>query len=186
MKKLLLSSVLFAIFAFSAVKSPGQTNNGTSPAITNAIPGQPFTQTLLDYFSRFDTNSTTFHKAKEIDVMISADTQNGITSAGLMLNYSLWNALGLEAGVRNAGIGGVVVDARAGLSASRVIFDVKASAYVDGGYNFLTKSAIMETGLRVMKAATPNTAFGIGTYLQADGHGLRGGAGISLLTVITF
>ena len=89
-------------------------------------------------------------------------------------------------GALMAGIGGVVVSAQGGLSVSRVIYDVKASFYVDGGYSFQLNTPYVESGVRVLKALSPNTAAGVGTYLQADGKGLRGGAGISLFTVITF
>ena len=162
-------------------------NNGTVAGISNAIPAaDTFLTTVQKYFTSFDTNSTTFKKANEIDVMVSADTKDGVTSAGLGLNYSLWSFVGVEGIVRNAGIGGVVVSAQGGVSVSRVIYDVKASFYVDGGYSFQLSTPYVESGVRVFKALSSNTAAGIGTYLQADAKGIRGGAGISLFTVITF
>ena len=162
-------------------------NNGTVAGISNAIPAaDTFLTTVQKYFTSFDTNSTTFKKANEIDVMVSADTKDGVTSAGLGLNYSLWSFVGVEGIVRNAGIGGVVVSAQGGVSVSRVIYDVKASFYVDGGYSFQLSTPYVESGVRVFKALSSNTATGIGTYLQADAKGIRGGAGISLFTVITF
>ena len=186
-----LVAVLASAADVSAQPTPQQqalaTNSGALAGVSNAIPAaDTFLTTVQKYFTSFDTNSATFKKASEIDVMVSADTKDGVTSAGLGLNYSLWKFVGVEGTVRNAGIGGVVVSAQGGLSVSRVIYDVKASFYVDGGYSFQLNTPYVESGVRVLKALSPNTAAGVGTYLQADGKGLRGGAGISLFTVITF
>ena len=108
-----LVAVLASAADVSAQPTPQQqalaTNSGALAGVSNAIPAaDTFLTTVQKYFTSFDTNSATFKKASEIDVMVSADTKDGVTSAGLGLNYSLWKFVGVEGTVRNAGIGGVV------------------------------------------------------------------------------
>jgi hypothetical protein len=83
-----------------------------TPATTSTNPPATAPATFVDslktYFGSFDTNSTTFKKANEIDVMVSADTQSGVTSAGLGLSYNLWSFVSVEEVTRNAGIGGTI------------------------------------------------------------------------------
>lgn len=150
---------------------PSPTNfAGLPPGLT---PQGSFFSSVSSYFTAFDTNSLTFQRTNEIDVFTGADTQDGITSASLSINYSLWKSIGIEETTRNAGIAGVVVSQQLGMSYSRVIYDLKLSAYLDGGYNLPRHGAFVECGLRAFKALTANTFAGVGLGMQADKSGLR-------------
>jgi hypothetical protein len=196
MKNKLTSLILTAGVAILALvfapSSHAQTNLLTGNPLTNAPAGltigqeTTFISTVQSYFSSFDTNSLTFKKTNEFDITAGADTQAGITSASLGINYSLWNNVGLDEVTRGAGIGGVIVSQQAGVSLSKVYYDVKLTAYLDGGWDFNQKSAFAEFGVRAFKALTENTFAGVGLALQADKSGLRESPLISIFTGFTF
>lgn len=156
-----------------------------APGLTLAQEGT-FIQTVQSYFTSFDTNSLTFHKTNEFDVFAGADTQSGVTSASLGINYSLWRNVSLDEVTRGAGIGGVILSQQLGVGVSKVYYDVKLTAYVDGGYSFERKSAFAEFGVRAFKSLTANTFLGAGLALQADRSGLRQSPVGSLFMGFTF
>lgn len=180
MKKLLLTSLLTLALAIPAFC---QTNNN-NPSVT-AAQDASFVSTVQSYFTSFDTNSQTFHRTNEVDVLVGADTQAGITSASLGLSYNLWKAVSIEEVTRGAGIGGVIVSQQLGVSVRKVIYDVNVQAYLDGGWSFTQKGMYAEVGLRALKAATANTFYGVGIAAQIDKTGVRTPV-LSIFTGFTF
>jgi len=91
--------------------------------------------------------------------------------------------LSLEVQGRDSGVAGSIVNAQAGLGLNYRYYDVKLTAYVDGGYNFMGVNKMFgEIGLRAQKALTKNTYAGIGLGVLIPG----GGRVIQAFTGFTF
>jgi len=191
-----------AVTAALALSAPAQTPSAPDGALPVNIPPTPtnfaalpapiqgFGTTLWQFVSSFDTNSTTFHGAHELDVTLGADTQAGVSSASLGLNYAVWQIdtntpVGIESMTRFAGLGGVILSQQAGFSISKVLYDTKFTGYLDGGYAMDRRRMFGEVGVQITKATTPNTFIGSRFGCQVDKDGPHT-AIISLLWGVKF
>lgn len=147
MKKLLL---LLAISA-SALVGNAQTN-----------PQQTFFKSFVEYFTQFDTNSTTF-KTDRVDVYTGVVQDSAVTADSLIvdLNFSKGGGFYGEGEVRNATIAGVIVEANVGGGYSIVHYDAKFSLGVNGGYDFRQGDPVIIFYADIKKALTENTFAGL-------------------------
>lgn len=192
MKKYIKSAaaalVLVPYFLVLAPASRAQTT-------TNVPPESTFFNSVLNYFSAFDTNSTTF-ATDTVDLWAGADTvnnQNLAASLGLELlpfrasTNSVAQNLSLESVTRNATVAGTIVSEQAGIGYNYSFHDTRLTGYVDAGYRFDTAQTYVAPGIRVKKALSANTYAGVGLELPVYfGHGSGQSAGAPSPTLSVF
>ncbi|HVU07649.1 MAG TPA: hypothetical protein VHG89_03800 [Verrucomicrobiae bacterium] len=150
------------MFALTAVALLCVAGKAQAQTETNLPPQTSFFGSVENYFTSFDTNSTTFTSERG-EVWTGVVYQNGLNFADdLGVDYNL-GAKGIYAeGIfRNAGIAGTIVGAQAGLGYSIVHFDTKLSVGVDGGYDFNRDNPCATFYVDARKALTENTFAGL-------------------------
>ncbi len=187
-----LAAGMVAVAIFTSHNVSAQTNGGPAPA----APEQSFFNSVAQYFSAFDTNSTTF-ATDTFDLWAGADTvnnQNLAASLGLEIlpfrtsTNTFASALSLESVTRNATVAGTIVSEQAGFGYNLTHFDTRLTGYVDAGYRFDTRQGYVAPGLRVKKALTENTYAGVGLELPVyftHGAGQSTGAASPTLSIFT-
>lgn len=150
MKKITLAILLFAAVAVNA-----QTNSAPS-----------FFGSVQNYFTSFDTNSTTF-LADNVDIWAGADTvDSSTTRASLGIAAMVYqHKLSIESITRSGAVGGTVVSQQFGVGYNITHFDTRFTGYIHAGYSLDSKRAYAAPGLRVMKALTANTYAGMSLEL---------------------
>lgn len=142
----------------------------TAPAPT---PQGTFFNSVAQFFTGFDTNSTTF-LTDTVDIWAGADTvnnQNMAASLGIEFlplhssSNSFLAALSVESVTRNATVAGTIVSEQAGFGYNFTHFDTRITGYLDGGYRFDTRQGYLAPGIRIKKALTENTYMGVGLEL---------------------
>ena len=182
-----LAAGALALALFVGHNAPAQTNGGS--------PQGTFYNSVAQYFSAFDTNSTTF-TTDTFDLWAGADTvnnQNLAASLGLEIlpfrssSNSVISVLSCESVTRNATVAGTIVSEQAGFGYNLTHFDTRLTGYVDAGYRFDTRQAYITPGLRVKKALTENTYAGVGIELPVYfNHGVGQSAGAPAPTLSVF
>jgi hypothetical protein len=169
-KSLLLSIALLLPFAATA-----QTNFGFAN----------FVNTVLGYFTSFNTNLDSTFGANKFDLWTGASSiQNAdqplVNDIGV--SYDIWRptpgagvavktALALENVIRNSGVAGTLTAENFGLGFSIIVHDVKLTLYGDAGY-LLEKDVSRsdrfygEIGMRVKKAIGLHFYSGVGLAAQ--------------------
>lgn len=147
MKKYLVSCFIAIAICTSA---RAQVNTNT--------PVGNFFQNTLAWFSSPDTNLFTFQKTHEFDIYVGADYQSGVNiSQHLGLSYDIFGPISVESITRNASVAGTIVGEQLSFGLNKVIYSIKATGYVGGGYDFFHKHMYGVLGARISKALTPNT-----------------------------
>ena len=189
-------SRLAAGLVAAALVTGGLPTAATAQTNTPATPEQTFFNSVAQYFSAFDTNSTTF-ATDMVNVWAGADTvnnQNLAASLGLEIlpfrtsTNAVVSALSLESVTRNATVAGTIMSEQAGLGYNVTHFDTRLTGYVDAGYRFDTRQGYVAPGLRVKKALTENTYAGVGLELPvyfSRGTGQSAGAPSPTLSIFT-
>lgn len=168
MKKVIIA-VLCVSSCLCTIAQP-ITNAPTVPA-----PGS-LPQTILNYFTSFDTNATTF-TSNRVDLWTGADSVQGAVSPlvqELGLSYDLVTVsskarLGIEAIERNTGLAGNLDSVQGGLDLSIIVWDTKLTLYGNGGYYFdpgEVQRIYGEVGFRAKKAVGQHFYMGVGTGIQ--------------------
>ena len=168
--------------------------NGGSP---QGPPEQTFFNSVAQYFSAFDTNSTTF-ATDTFDLWAGADTannQNLAASLGLeILPFRIEHERVCFGAVRwgrsheTRRVAGTILSEQAGFGYNVTHFDTRLTGYVDTGYRFDTRQGYIAPGLRVKKALTENTYAGVGLELPVyytHGAGQSTGAPSPTLSIFT-
>lgn len=183
--------------AAAALATGGLPTAATAQTNGTAAPEQTFFNSVAQYFSAFDTNSTTF-SADTFDLWAGADTvnnQNLAASLGLEIlpfrssssSSSFLTNLSLESVTRNATVAGTILSEQAGIGYNLTHFDTRLTGYVDAGYRFDTRQGYVTPGLRVKKALTENTYAGVGIELPVYfTHGNSQSAGTPSPTLSVF
>lgn len=172
MKKLLLALPLLLGLSLEA--------QNTNPPPSGL---QDFGNTVLGYFTSFNTNLDTTFGTSHFDLWVGAITDSG-SDHPLMNNigfsYDLFKsnntnsevhtAFALEAEVRNEGVASSLLSAQGGPSFSVIVHDVKLSLYADGGA-WLAQGTdpakyFGEIGVRVKKAWGRHFYGGVGLAAQ--------------------
>ncbi len=149
--------------SLGAARAQTSTNSLASPTPAT------FFDSVGDYFTSFNTNSTTF-SAENAEVWASADYQSGLNfAAGFGVQYELPANVTLESYTRNAGVAGTIVSENIG--AGYVLFkkyDTKIVAGVDGGWRWDLERPDLEVYLDARKALTANTFAGVRISYEND------------------
>jgi hypothetical protein len=133
---------------------------------TSSNPATSFLGSVGDYFTSFNTNQPIRH-ADGIQAWTGADYQNGLNFAQEIGVSKAWGnvsnafAFTTEGVVRDAGIGGILVDGNFGPGIAYYHFDTQVSAGVDGGYNFSESKPDVEIYGDVRKSLSANTWAGM-------------------------
>lgn len=158
MKKIVLSLML----VLSAVVAQAQTNQvPTTPA--------DFIANAKDYLTSFNTNLS--WSSTKVDLWTAVNYQNGLQVSdelGASYDFSIATNLAIapEVVVRNAGIGGTIVDAIGGIGISYEHYDTKVTLYADGGDSLSASTPLVEIGARIKKKMTVSTYTGLGISYQ--------------------
>lgn len=163
MKKLMLIGLITAL---AVIGVNAQTNT----------PSQAFYRTVMDYFTTFDTNSTTFIEERgSVWTGVDSISESDVSLANsLGISYKLGKtAISAESVLRNSGVAGTLVSEQVGIGLNFVVYDAKLTLYGDAGYDFLLKDVKRETdrlfgeiGLRAQKAMTKRTYAGASFGVQ--------------------
>lgn len=150
-----------------------QTNTPPAPA---SLP-----DTILGYFSSFDTNLVTFEN--RFDLWTGASSIQGAATPlvnDIGLSYDLYHssttnrgsghiAFDLENTIRNSGVAGSVISEQGGLGFNVIVWDTKLTLYGNGGY-FLDRGeshkVYGEVGLRAKKGIGQHFYLGVGVGAQ--------------------
>ncbi len=168
-----------ALLSLAAVTTlPAQTNNYTPPGLTG------LGDTVLSYFTAFNTNLDTTFKDNRFDIWTGASSiQGGINPLvnDIGGSYDLWRptpatsattitAVSGEFIARNSGVAGTLVSAQGGLGFSVIVHDAKATLYLDGGSylagQWTRENLYGEVGFRVKKALGAHFYAGVGIGVQ--------------------
>lgn len=157
---------------------------GNSQAQTNIPPSglTDFGNTVLGYFTSFNTNYDVTFKNNRFDLWTGASAiQGGVNPLvnDIAGSYDLWRptqantnsgtftALSVEALARNSGVAGSIVSGQGGLGFSVIVHDTKATVYLDGGSYAEGRGALFgEVGVRVKKAIGTHFFMGVGIGVQ--------------------
>ena len=168
MRKIILLLNLLALPLFAATTPP---------------PPATLPDTILGYFSAFDTNLLTFEN--RFDLWTGASSIQGANTAlvnDLGLSYDVFHlsaptnspgaahiAIDIENTIRNSGVAGSLISEQGGLGLNVIVYDVKLTLYANGGY-FLdpgeSRRAYAEIGLRAKKAIGQHFYLGVGLGTQ--------------------
>ncbi len=152
--------------------------------VSTNTPQGTFFGSVSQYFTSFDTNSTTF-KSNSFDLWAGADYQNNLNFANSIgVEWQAVNLLSLESVTRNAGIAGTILSQQVGFGLNKVVYDTKLTGFVDGAYDFQLGRPFLTTGLRVKKALTVHTFAGIGIEVPFYFKGGSGGRQVN--PIVTF
>jgi hypothetical protein len=122
---------------------------------------QTFFQSVGDYFTSFNP-AYSMVAAHKLEVWTAAEYQNQINFADdLGVDYRFDSGLKLEAVMRNAGIGGIIVDSQIGIGYSLAFNDVEVSAGVNGGYLVQERHGVFVPYIDFRKCVTENTYLGL-------------------------
>ena len=189
--KRIVSIVGAAMLSFAAITTQAQNSPSVELVPTNAPPPSPqaFTTSILNYFSSNDPTMQ-FGKFK---LWTEADYQNNVNIASkIALSFDVYttdptytNAItvGVEGGMRNAGIAGTIVDGTAGLQLAYNLNSIRVEGYIDGGYSAMSSQGFAELGIRVDKMLTPNTFAGLSMGFQMPTTP-KGGTAFPIIGVI--
>lgn len=124
---------------------------------TNQTPQQEFYQTAFQYLTTQDTNSTTF-QTDNADVWTGLAYKNGLNfGADLGVDVPVYKrSIYTEVAMRNADVGGTIVNLRGGVGYCLTKFDTRLSLGINGGYDFDINKGIMEI-YADLKKALPGT-----------------------------
>ena len=148
--------------------------SATAQTQTNQPPPTPqaFYQSVLDYFGSNDPTMQ-FTRFK---LWTEGDYQNNVNFADkIAVSFDLYtsdatytNAItfGVEAGMRNAGIAGTIVDGGGGVNLSYNVDSIRVEGYADGAYSQISQEPFAELGIRILKKATANTFLGLSLGFQ--------------------
>jgi len=174
MKKLFVIVSLAALCALPAKAQLFGTN--AVPVSSGGVIGD-----VLGYFTSFNTNLDDCFGAKDFTVWTGASSiQGGVNPLvnDIGLSYDLWRptpaagsatstAISLESITRNSGVAGLLVSEQGGAGFSIILHDVRATAFLHGGYAFAGSASksdrfFGEAGVRVFKALGHNFFAGVG------------------------
>ncbi len=176
----IIPATVVALFLLLVGPVSAQTNQPPVPPSPASLP-----DTIIGYFSGFNTNLTTFDN--RFDLWTGASSIQGAATPlvnDLGLSYDLWRqqaatngpagqsrvAIDLEANLRNSGVAGSLVSAQGGAGLSILVYDVKLTLYGNGGYYLDTaetsRKAYAEIGLRAKKAIGQHFYLGVGVADQ--------------------
>lgn len=143
---------------------------------TNVITSpQSFGASLINYFTAFDTNSTTFLTNDTLDISVGSTTiENKQLAADFLAEFNIGKKFSVEADIRNATVAGTIVSFQGGFGYSLVHYDTKVTGFIDGGYKTDIKLPYIAPGIRAKKALTQNTFGQIGIELPIYLHGNEG------------
>ena len=160
-------------------------------AQTNLPPASPqeFYTSVLQYLT---SNDPTMQFGR-LQLWTEADYQNNVNFASdINLSFDVYTTdiaytnaitIGLEGGMRNAGIAGTIVDGRGGVQLAYNINSIRVEGYVDGGYSPAGATGFAELGMRIKKMLTPNTFAGLSMGFQVPTTP-AGGAAYPIIGVI--
>jgi len=135
----------------------------TGDASTSLAPAS-FLTSVQNYFTSFNTNSTTFQKDR-VELWSGMD-QGTALSAVLGVTVVLPKSFFAEAVFENATVAGALESGAVGGGYSYVLYDLKVSGGVDGGYRFDARTAYVEPFIDARKALTAHTFAGTRLYYQ--------------------
>lgn len=189
MKKIIGTLCAFVALTFS-LSAQINTNPAPISSVLSNAPSNPgtFFGTVQSYFTSFNpAYEQTFRKSNEVDIWAGTDSVQGAgMTASLGVSYNLWKSVSLESITRNGSIGGVIVSQQGGVGYSKVVHDVKVTAYLHGGYSFQDKATYGAIGARFVKALTENTYAGLGIEERIGGKKVSNTPTISVLTGFNF
>jgi hypothetical protein len=162
----------------------------TAQVSTN-LPPQPtgltdLGNTVLGYFTSINPALDSTFGASSFDLWTGVSSVQGgphpiVNDLGL--SYDVWRpvpatnaavrtAISLETVIRDSGLAGSLESFQFGPGFSIIVHDVKLTAYLDGGYNFMDKTSKFkdrlfgEVGLRAKKAIGTHFYMGVGLGQQ--------------------
>lgn len=140
--------------------------NGTSPALTNAVPTSPqsFVDSSILYFTGHNPD-TNINFSSKVELWTGTAYQSGINFADdvgvrFKLNPAA-SGFAFEGDIRNAGIAGTIVSAVAGGAYVVYSQDIEWSVGADVGYRFQNNSPLGVVYADVRKMLTLNTFSGL-------------------------
>ena len=177
--KFTLAAALLALCvtarAQTTTNAPAATPVVTTNAAGQVIVSPSFLSTAEGYFLGFNTNlSSTFALSgvttNKGQFWTGATLANNINiGQEIGASYYLKGPLSLEAQALNSGVFNSIQNAEAGLGYSVIVVDTRISLIADVGSRFSPKQVFGAGHLRLEKAATAHTFFGLDVEIQSGG-----------------